>query len=1125
MGPVTVPSLQSLQAEFDRGTHHGRVRRMALLGRDEAGSPGLARLLDQLTGLGGYWHQLALVAAVAGNDGERLVAALSSDYPQVRSYAFRHVVLAGDNIDDLFGAYGQASAVERRRLGRLLCSAGRPDVAEQLVRLCREMGLENEAAALLPGCGSSFAAAELPQLDHAVRCWAMLGRRHPLVLLDYLRAGLQAASRSRRDELWQSTAAGVRIACGAEPERVLRLLEELGPSWGPVPVLRERLGALVRAFPSRMTRLLLRAEHLAASCRGGLPRPVLINAAALSQDDRLAWASAVRDSPQHVAALLERLPPSERGILFSATYRNVDTAAVRWPDALLEALPAATRAAETARMLALRAVAEDPAEALATASFLPAAEARPILEKALGAAQADDRADAYRLLVACTRRSRSADELGATLVVLRRLRNEQDPVRLAAAVALAEVPARLFADTHLPDVLQFAETVAVARDSSQATVRQLRRLVLSLLKELPPDAPAARRDMVLATLDRLAGPAGTMTFGQIGRELRTGAEHNLLAALLPRLLEDASRDRFALTISLASGLGRRGWDLDALQSLLRRATKSPADSTVRRAVDLWLAPPRTRGDRVGELVADDPSTVTLAAVLSAATARRQDLLDVLFRPRPLKGRFLTGKVRYVPIIVSGLSRWLPRQHSAYANALIKLIGDSADNPWTRAAAVRALARIPQIGAERVEPFLASPAADVVEAALAGLAWTDQPETQLVRLLGFAGDDRARVAIPAATRCARFTRPRVLGAALDAVLASPTAKITARKEAIRLLARHRPPGALERLVAVAAQDGVHRDVRIAIGRSLRLFLDDPRAWTILTAQASAGASPDEARALVDTLPGHVAERHRRPFGQLIADVTAHPDPLTKMLAFSALAAWSPWVPNAADLTVSSIADLASGPSWQPALRTLTHIFADGHAGAATAQLISALATASGSQETDAGEQRDRPSRQRLAALVDHLTSLDAGRRELLGDDLAGCAAALTAVPTALRWEIALLLSAADLTRLADLIRQLADRLASRPMAVSAAATALAAALQRDRSRWQPEDLRAAASSLIAETSPASQLLAVAIISAAGPRSGWSPAWRDRLRAIRQSADPDVATAALAVITASELSDAR
>src|ERR1022692_1764782 len=835
MGQVTVPSLKSLQAEFDRGTHHGRVRRMALLGRDEAGSPGLAGLLDQLTGLGGYWHQLALVAAVAGSDGERLVAALSSDYPQVRSYAFRHVVLAGDNVDDLFGGYGQASAVERRRLGRLMCSAGRPDVAERLVRLCREMGLENEAAALLPGCGSSFAAAELPELDHAVRSWAMLGRRHPFVLLDYLRASLQAGTRSRREELWQS--------------------------WGPVPVLRERLGALVRAFPSRATRLLLRAEHLAASSCGGLPRPVLINAAALPQEDRLAWAIAVRDSPQHVAALLERLPPSERGNLFAATYRNVDTTAMRWPDALLEALPAATRAAETRRMLALRAVAEDPAEALATASFLPAAQARPILEKALGAAQADDRADAYRLLVACTRRSRSADELGATLVLLRRLRNEQDPVRLAAAVALAAVPAHLFADAHLPDVLLFAETVAVARDSSQATVGQLRRLILSLLKELPPDAPAARRDMVLAALDRLAGPAGTMTFGQIGRELRTGAEHNLLAALLPRLLEDASRDRFALTIALASGLGRRGWDLDALQSLLRRATKAPADSTVRRAVDLWLAPPRTRGDRVGELVADDPSTVTLAAVLSAATARRQDLLDVLFRPRPLKGRFLTGKVRYVPIIASGLSRWLPRQHSAYADALIKLIGDSADNPWTRAAAVRALARIPQIGAERVEPFLASPAADVVEAALAGLAWTDQPETQLVRLLGVASGDPGRVAIPAATRCARFTRPRVLGAALDAVLASPTAKITARKEAIRLLARHRPPGALERLVAVAAQDGVHRDVRIAIGRSLRLFLDDPRAWTILTAQANASASPDEARALVDTLPGHLrSEEH-------------------------------------------------------------------------------------------------------------------------------------------------------------------------------------------------------------------------------------------------------------------------
>jgi hypothetical protein len=190
----------------------------------------------------------------------------------------------------------------------------------------------------------------------------------------------------------------------------------------------------------------------------------------------------------------------------------------------------------------------------------------------------------------------------------------------------------------------------------------------------------------------------------------------------------------------------------------------------------------------------------------------------------------------VPVILHDLYGWLPRQHRAYADALIR---DSAAKPRVRASALRALARIPQIGAERLEPFLASPEIDVVEAGLAGLAWTDRPDQHLVRLLGFADSDRARVAISAASRCARFTRPEVLGGALESVLTAPTAKITARKEAVRLLARHQPLQALERLVAISAQGNLHRDVRIAIGRSLRQFLDDPRAWTILAAQAAGG----------------------------------------------------------------------------------------------------------------------------------------------------------------------------------------------------------------------------------------------------------------------------------------------
>ena len=72
----------------------------------------------------------------------------------------------------------------------------------------------------------------------------------------------------------------------------------------------------------------------------------------------------------------------------------------------------------------------------------------------------------------------------------------------------------------------------------------------------------------------------------------------------------------------------------------------------------------------------------------------------------------------------------------------------------------------QIGAVELARYEVSTDVATVEAVLAGLAWTDNPADHLTRLLGFADSDRARVAVYAATRCARFARPDVLGRALD-----------------------------------------------------------------------------------------------------------------------------------------------------------------------------------------------------------------------------------------------------------------------------------------------------------------------------------------------------------------------
>ena len=925
---------------------------------------------------------------------------------------------------------------------------------------------------------------------------------------------------------------GVAVAVETRAEQVLVLLEDLGPSGGPSFGLGRRLGRLLRAFPSRTVALLLRPEHRRALIHGGLPKAVLTAARDLPHEDLLALARAVRENHEHVAQLLSRIPPSQREALFRSTYADVDTWRTFWSSDVLEALPHAARAGEATRMLTLREVADDQVSTLLVTSFLPIAEARPRLEQATTAAKAEERGIAYRLLVDCTRRSRSSVELGITLQTLQRLRNEQEPVRLLASSALVKIPPGQFDDGHLEDLSQLITAIVDARDHPFSTIAYLRHLMVRFLAVRPASSSAFAA--ALAGLDRLAEPSGTIEFGYLLHRLPRGAERPLLAGLLPRMRREADRERFDLTLSLATALGRRAWELEDLQDLLGRATQAHLDSTVRRAVELWLAPPRTRADRVGHLVGRDPSALTLTPVLRAVTTHRQDLLDVLLRPAVatrgrfrtgsgrggpfLKGRFLSGEVRYVPVITSTFGRWLPRQHRAYADALHQLIADPATKTWTAAAALGALARLPQIGA--VELALHEGSSDVtsVEAVLAGLAWTDNPADHLTRLLGFADSDRARVAVYAASRCARFAPSDVLSRALDTVLASPTAKVTARKEAVRLLALHHAPGALDRLLVLAEAPHTHRDVRIAIGRSLRAYLDAEGSWPVLTDLAAAG--PDEARSLLETAPPDMATRHRGRFADLVARVAIHPDRHARTEALARLAAWSPWSPDAADVVAGHVVDLSSGSSWRHAAASLVAIYADeGDTGQTNTALARLSATAT-EPDQDAGADRDRPARQRLGTLVSLLVALPLDQRTRLRPSLVGAADRLQPDPTTLGWQIDLRLCAVDLARPADALREIADLLEPRPLATTAAASSLREVLRRDETTWQPDDLIPPFDALANRGDLAGAHLALALAAVAGPRSGWGTAWRDRLRTMRGRGVHDIAAAALSITTVAE-----
>ena len=162
--------------------------------------------------------------------------------------------------------------------------------------------------------------------------------------------------------------------------------------------------------------------------------------------------------------------------------------------------------------------------------------------------------------------------------------------------------------------------------------------------------------------------------------------------------------------------------------------------------------------------------------------------------------------------------WLPRQQARYAELLVGAARDERMPEWYRASAVKALGHIP--GAVLAQ-FLDSDDVLLQEAALAGLAWTDRPDLALPLLLAHAGGDRARVAMYAASRAARYVRPSLLPRLLQPLLSGDGAKVTSRKEAVRLLGELRAPGA--GAILTEAWPTAHRDVRAAIASTVSQYL--------------------------------------------------------------------------------------------------------------------------------------------------------------------------------------------------------------------------------------------------------------------------------------------------------------
>ncbi|MFB7946480.1 hypothetical protein ACFC6L_16365 [Kitasatospora phosalacinea] len=1189
---LPLPAREALFARTVRAAHAASPA-----GADATADATVDALVGELTARGRYGRRLAAFAAVLTARADLLAPLLTDPDRVVRGRAIDALRTVPELASAVPDAYRRAPHAVRKELRGAVARGRDAQLAARLLPVARAHGGETEAAALLPACPPEVVAAELPGLAPTWDTWWALGARHPDTVLDHVERDLAARPDDAAPDRWGATDVPLAPVLALRPARVLDLLER-HPGRGAPWWALSGLGHLLAVDAERAT------AWLAATPRPRIGREERPSRTALDRLVRAdppslpALGRRWLPEPHLFAPLLRAVPPARRAAFLDAAADGQPLDATRLTEPVLRLLPRERRWQEARRLRAEQAAKGLTGHQLLWLTALSEpGEARAALLERTRLPQPGDRAGAWRHLVLAAAADRRPEAVAVLLADLGRLHNEQDPVRQAALTALAALPAHRFTATHAEALTTLATTALDARDCSPGTRTALATLAATALATQPaatrptgshpadaqpadaqpidshrssahpanarlaPTLPNATQPadacptaahptgthpalvaFALSTLGRLAARDGELPLSGPAAGLPRGRERQLLDALRPRLDADRRQGRTGLLFALVRALDGRARRLPELDERLAEVTRDPRERTAAEALDLWLQPRAGRTAKVLAALAHDPSAVFCAPVLRHVALVRTDLLDRALAERPPTGRFLRpDEPRPLPP-VHDPARWTPRQVERAAALCAQAAADPGLTVEQRAAAIARAARLLDPGAAVLRRHLDDPEPLLADTALAALARTSDPAAALPELLAHAGGDRAKVAVYAAGRAARQVDPGQLTPLLGE-LATRTgdAKVTARKEAVRLAAALLPPaGAAEVLTAAFHAPGQHPDVRAAAAAHCQGLLDAEPIRTLL-AEAAAAPEPQLRLAVAAQPPRLLPERNRARYARLVATVATgadagpNTDPEATRAALKALPEWARYAPDVAEVLPAAVTDLDDRATWRTAALALRALAVSDlphpTGGAAPGSLLHrtlAALLAAGPGTADPGTaapsvSRDQPVRQRIESL--------------------------TAVPTVLRHRAVRLALAEQLRpheELLDLralllarvaepagagrpgsdfgadVARLAGALADRPVLAARLADRLAGVVAGSSPLPTAADTAApdALLSLLPGRGPALGLFAAALAERLGTRCAWTGRWLPLLAALRAHPDPEVRSAAGAVTVAPE-----
>lgn len=889
---------EKLLRELEKLSYTERTRRMVELGRAAAADRSVAGTITTLERGDFYERSLALQSRYGSRDGDYVLSALRDPSRLLRGLALKLATHVCSD-EQVLSALGSISLDMRLNLLKRMRKR-RQDLVDTFLQSLK--GNNDQDFLLLLPYGSTPLVAQhlegaLPSAGQAdLRSFA---RRHSQLMADWLLKQVGSPSSGGSDTSasdprlqWQIGTV-LPILGHRTPEAALKLVRSLA---GSVPLANFGLNTLLVRRPNELVQILLEANATAPMSfehiLNRLDIPNLIGL--IEQRGRYMWRYNwfPRLSPDKRLAVYQVF----RHAWYGEENAGPEGALEQW---LVGLLPTEERVAEARRHLQLPSLQAQPAVRISYAAFLPWDEARILLEPFLRSPDADTRAAALKALVIATRYDRS--RLGEALQVMVARRNEQDPVRGAVLSEFADLPPGMWKEEDFEALGQVIRHALDARDLSSQSVASLERLLVRLVP-FHPDWAGERIAKLMQErgwAERYGGASGSYLPGwqsawlpmlgyntvgiyNLGNYLTNVQVRRIAPLLLPVLRSWEAHEKEWELLAFVRGIGKRLTAFDGLLDILERVLQTTRQENVADGLLYAIAErhPERVETVVGRLLQRDRSWGTLSAVYTYLHRKRQNLLTPYLGQKTHRGRFSSGKTRFLLPLRDGFQRWTTAQQQLFAGTLEEVIGDEEQNASTLLSAVDAMAALPSVPHPGLIKLAGRDNENAVTqaAAITALNRLDNSEEGVPVLLEAMGDERARMAVYA-LRTALLDMPPDRALSLLRTVALHEAPVTVVKEVVRLLGDIRVEGAFEDLLALH-QTELHRDVGLALLRALWNYLDHDQAWHILE---SAAISDDPALA---TMAGRTAADRlsisaQQRLVRLIARVLGHSEPEVRL----------------------------------------------------------------------------------------------------------------------------------------------------------------------------------------------------------------------------------------------------